>query len=90
MVTVEKKEEIRRSYFVEKKSIRKIAEKFGCSRRTVRKAIADSGVPVYKRTASIGYLVLGPVIPIIVKCNLKVYHLLQSKSLPPCPFISPA
>jgi len=65
MVTVERKEEIRRAYFVDKKSIRKISEKFGCARKTVRKAIEDSGAPVYKRTAPIIYPVMEPVIPII-------------------------
>jgi len=65
MVTVEKKEEIRRAYFVEKKSILRISEEFGCARKTVRKAIKDPGVPVYKRTAPLIYPVLEPVIPII-------------------------
>jgi len=45
MVTVEKKEEIRRAYFVDKKSILQISEKFGCARKTVRKAIVNINAP---------------------------------------------
>jgi len=41
MVTVEKKEEIRRAYFVDKKSIRAISKELNYSRDTVRKAIKD-------------------------------------------------
>jgi transposase len=65
MVTVEKKEEIRRAYFVDKKSILQISEKFGCARKTVRKAIEDPGAPEYKRTAPLIYPVLEPFIPTI-------------------------
>ncbi|MFH1902538.1 MAG: helix-turn-helix domain-containing protein, partial [Candidatus Omnitrophota bacterium] len=65
MLTVDKKEAIRREHFLQRKSIRRIARELGCSRRTVRKALQDSDVPVYKRTAPTKYLVLQPVIPII-------------------------
>jgi transposase len=65
MLTVDKKEEIRREHFIQGKSIRRIARELGCSRTTVRKAIRDSMVPVYQRTAPIRYPVLQPVIPLI-------------------------
>jgi len=65
MVTVEEKERIRREHFVYGKSIRRIARELGCSRRTVKKALQDSTVPVYRRTAPIRYPVLQPVIPLI-------------------------
>ncbi len=65
MVTVEKKEEIRREHFLHGKSIRRIARELGCSRSTVKKAIQNSEVPVYRRTAPIRYPVLQPVIPLI-------------------------
>ena len=65
MLTVEKKEEIRREHFVQGKSIRRVARESGCSRTTVRKALRDSGVPVYRRTAPKRYPVLEPVIPLI-------------------------
>lgn len=65
MLTVDKKEEIRREHFLHGKSIRRIARELGCSRTTVRKAIRDSDVPVYRRTAPIRYTVLQPVIPLI-------------------------
>ena len=65
MVTVEKKEEIRRAYFLKKKSIRGISRELGYSRKTIRKAIEDPGVSAYRRTAPIIHPVLGPVIPLI-------------------------
>jgi transposase len=48
MITVEDKEEIRRLFYVENKSIRWIARQLGHSRKTVRKALADSSPPVYQ------------------------------------------
>src|SRR5450759_6012219 len=65
MLTVDKKEAIRREYFLQRKSIRRIARELGYSRRTVRKALQDSDVPVYRRTAPTRYPVLQPVIPLI-------------------------
>jgi transposase len=65
MLTVDKKEAIRREHFLQKKSIRRIARELGYSRRTVRKALQDSDVPVYRRTAPTRYPVLQSVIPLI-------------------------
>jgi len=65
MVTVEEKERIRREHFVYGKSIRRIARELGYSRTTVKKALQDSTVPVYKRTVPTRYLVLQSVIPLI-------------------------
>ena len=42
MIKVEKREEIRRAYFVENKSVRQIARELKCSRPTVRKAISSA------------------------------------------------
>jgi len=42
MITVEKREDIRRAYFVQNKSIRQIGRELKCSRKTVRKAIASA------------------------------------------------
>lgn len=47
MIKVEKREAIRRAYFVEEKSIRQIAKEFRCSRPTVRKAIASAEFTPY-------------------------------------------
>jgi transposase len=47
MIKVEKREEIRRAYFVQNKSIRQIAREFKCSRPTVRKAIASAEPATY-------------------------------------------
>ncbi len=49
MITVEDKEEIRRLFYLEHKSVRWIARKLGHSRKTVRKALADASPPVYQR-----------------------------------------
>ena len=42
MISVEKRERIRRAYFGEEKSIRQIARELSCSRRTIREAIASA------------------------------------------------
>lgn len=47
MISVEKREEIRRAYFVEQKSIRGIAEELRCCRRTVRKALESAEPETY-------------------------------------------
>lgn len=51
MLTVDQKELIRREYFLKRKSIREIAREMNRSRKTIRKAIADSGIPTYTRQA---------------------------------------
>ena len=49
MITVEDKEEIRRLFYLEHRSIRWIARTLGHSRKTVRKALGDASAPVYQR-----------------------------------------
>ena len=46
---MELKEIIRKEYFLKRKSIRQIARELRHSRKTIRKAIQDPGVPVYTR-----------------------------------------
>jgi transposase len=65
MITVEHKEIIRREYFIKRKSVRQIAREFKYSRKTVRKAIMDPGIPVYSRKKPRGKPVTGPYLPII-------------------------
>ena len=48
MLKVDGIEEIRRAYFIEGKSIRRIAREGHHDRRTVRKALQDSGPPRYR------------------------------------------
>ena len=60
MITVEKREQIRRAYFLEEKSIRKIAQELRCARDTVKKAIASAEPTAYTLTASREAPVLGP------------------------------
>jgi transposase len=60
MIKVEKQEAIRRAYFVEEKSIRKIAREFRCSRPTVRKAIASAEPMRYRLKSGRPARVLGP------------------------------
>jgi transposase len=42
MITVEKREQIRRAYFIEQKSMRAISRELHCSRETIKKAIASA------------------------------------------------
>lgn len=65
MITVDQKEIIRRAYFIKRKSMRQIAREFHHSRKTIHKAIMDSGIPVYSRKKPRGKPVTGPYLPII-------------------------
>ena len=47
MLTVDQREQIRRAYFIEGKSIRQIARERHHDRRTIRKALRDAGPPRY-------------------------------------------
>ena len=47
MLTVDQREQIRRAYFIEGKSIRAIAREGRHDRRTVRKSLEDAGPPRY-------------------------------------------
>jgi transposase len=60
MISVQKREAIRRAYFIEEKSIRGIAQEFKCSRPTVRKAIASAEPMEYTLKAPRPAPVLGP------------------------------
>ena len=65
MITVKQKEQIRRAFHVEGKSIRQIQRETGYHRKTIRKALEDSSVPKYTRQQQRSSPVLGPVKPII-------------------------
>lgn len=65
MITVEQKEQIRRAYHVEGKSIRQIHRETGYHRQTIRKALRDGGVPEYKLEKSRPCPVMDAVKPII-------------------------
>jgi transposase len=65
MITVEHKEIIRREYFIKRKSVRQIAREFKYSRKTVRKALMDPGIPVYRRKKPAAKPLMGPYLPII-------------------------
>jgi transposase len=65
MITVEKKEQLRRAFFVEGKSIREIQRETGHHRKTIRKALEDGSVPEYRRRAPRACPVLDPVKGII-------------------------
>lgn len=65
MVGVEERERIRRAYYIEKKGIKRIARELGHGRKVVRKAIKESGIPVYQRRQSVSLPVLGPYLSII-------------------------
>jgi len=59
MISVERREQIRRAYFVDDKSIRKIAKELRCSRNTVKKAIASPEGEPYTLTSPRSAPVLG-------------------------------
>jgi transposase len=65
MVGVEERERIRRAYYIEKKTIRRIARELGHSRRVVRQALKESGIPVYQRRRPYPLPVIGPYVPLI-------------------------
>lgn len=65
MLKVEQYERIRRQVKVEGKAIREVARELGHSRKTVRKALALSEPPGYRRTAPIKRPVVGAVEGII-------------------------
>jgi len=62
---MEHKELIRREYFLKRKSIRQICREPKCSRKSIRKAIRDAGVPVYTRTKPAPSPVMDPYIGIV-------------------------
>ena len=60
MISVEKREQIRRAYFIENKSMRTIAKELHCSRDTVKKAMASPEGEPYTLTQERSAPVLGP------------------------------
>jgi len=62
---VDQKEIIRREYFLNRKSMREIAKELHHSRKTIRKAVYDPGIPAYKRSAPAPKRTIGPFIEII-------------------------
>ena len=60
MIKVDEKERIRRAHYVERKSIRQIAQELGHSRKTVRKALASAEPERYKLKQARRAPVLGP------------------------------
>jgi len=65
VLNVSQKEQIRRAFFIEGKSIRQIARERHHDRRTVRAAIRDAGPSRYKLTQPRPRPVLGPYVAII-------------------------
>lgn len=65
MLNVDQKEQIRRAFFIEGKSIRQIARDRHHDRRMVRAAIRDAGTSGYKLTHPRPRPVLGPFVAII-------------------------
>jgi len=65
VLNVDQKEQIRRAYFIEGQSIRRIARERHHDRRTVRAAIRDGGPSRYKLTHSRLRPVLGPFVVVI-------------------------
>jgi transposase len=60
MITVDEREEIRRAYHIEKKSMRQIAKELHHSRDTVKKAVESASAAKYTMRKARGAPVLGP------------------------------
>jgi transposase len=60
MISVEKREQIRRAYFIENKTMRAISRELHCSRDTIKKAIASPEGEPYTLTKARSVPVLGP------------------------------
>ena len=65
MLNVNEKEQIRRAFYIEGKSIRQIARERHHDRRTIRAAIRDASPSRYKLTEPRPRLVLGPFVAVI-------------------------
>ena len=65
MITVETREQIRRAYFHENKTIRQIARELRCSRTSVQKAIQSAAPEAYTLREPRPAPVLGPFKPVI-------------------------
>ena len=65
MLKVDQREQIRRAYFIEGKSIRQIAREGHHDRGTVRKALRDAGPPHYTQTQPRARSRLGPFLHLI-------------------------
>jgi len=65
MIKVDKKEQIRRAYYLEGKSVRQIHRETGYHRDTIRKALADGLIPEYALKEPRPTPVLAPVKAII-------------------------
>jgi transposase len=65
MLTVEQKEVIRRDFFLHRKSMRQIARERHISRKTIRKAVYDPGIPVYTRSRPAPKGSIGPFVEVI-------------------------
>lgn len=60
MISVEDREQIRRAYFIEQKSLRQIAHELHVSRKTIAKALASAAADVYTLKAPRPAPILGP------------------------------
>jgi transposase len=65
MITVEQKEQVRRAFYLEGKSIRQIQRETGYHRQTIRKALQDGEIPRYTLSDDRASPVLDPVKAII-------------------------
>ena len=71
MLTVEKREQIRRAYFIEEKSIRAICSDLHCAAKTVRKALASAEPAEYTLQTPRPAPVLGPYHDQLALCRLE-------------------
>ena len=78
MIKVEEREQVRRAYFVEKKSLRQIARELKMARKTVRKAIEQAEPASYTL-----YTISGVPRGMAKSIAYRFSRLLWLESLPP-------
>lgn len=83
MLKVDQREQIRRAYFIEGKSIRQIAREGHHDRGTVRKALRDAGPPHYTQSQPRARPRLGPFLHPLTTGLGKTRLVLPSSAIPP-------
>jgi hypothetical protein len=88
MITVDQKELIRREFFLNRKSMREIAKELRHGRATIRKAIYDPGIPIYKRSVPAPKRSIGPYVGIIQQWLQRINGVLPSNGIQPNEFMN--
>ena len=85
---MDQKEIIRREYFMNRKSIREIARELHHGRDTIRKAIYDPGIPIYKRSVPAPKRTIGAFVEVILQWLRRISSVLSSNGIRPNGFMN--